>query len=147
MRVLAALAAVAVAVLALPGPAMAATPKGKKIVLGDSQFGRILFDTRGQAIYMFNREETRRAECYGECARVWPPVYTKARPRAGRGVDPDLLGTTKRRDGRRQVTYRGHPLYFYLHEDPGEVLCHDVREFSGLWLALRASGKPVPSER
>jgi predicted lipoprotein with Yx(FWY)xxD motif len=131
-----------------PGGAGAArTPKGTEIRLRGSQFGKILFDSRRRAIYVFDKEKTERARCYGECARAWPPVYTRGRPRAGRGVDADLLGTTKRRDGRRQVTYHGHPLYFYAHEDPGEVLCHDVDEFGGLWLVVKANGDPVPSSR
>ena len=125
----------------------ASTPTGTKVVLRDSDFGKILFNSKRQAIYLFDKEETKKAECYGECAKVWPPVYTKARPRAGKGVDPKLLGTTKRRGGRRQVTYRGHPLYYYAHEGPGQVFCHDVFEFGGLWLAVRGNGKPVPSSR
>ena len=71
-----------------------------------------------------------------------PPFYAKRRPRAGRGVDAGLLGTLTRRDGRRQVTYRGHALYFYVHDPRGEVLCNDVFEFGGTWFALDARGKP-----
>jgi predicted lipoprotein with Yx(FWY)xxD motif len=128
--------------------AMAASkPKGTKIVLRGSDFGKILFNSKKQAIYLFDREKTKKAECYGDCARAWPPVYTKAKPRAGNGIDAGLLGTTKRTDGRKQVTYRGHPLYHYAHEGPDQVFCHDVREFGGLWLAVKANGKPAPSRR
>ena len=120
-------------------------PKGTKIQLKGSQFGKILYDApRGQAIYLFDKETTRKPRCYGDCAKAWPPVYTKDAPRAGRGIDAKLLGTTKRSDGRRQVTYGGHPLYFYAHEGPGQVLCHDVEEFGGTWLVVRASGDAVP---
>ena len=126
---------------------MASKPKGTKITLRDSQFGRILFNSKKQAIYLFDKEKTKKAECYGDCARAWPPVYTKAKPRAAKGVEADLLGTTKRTDGRRQVTYRGNPLYYYAHEGPEQVLCHDVDEFGGLWLVVKANGKPVPSRR
>jgi predicted lipoprotein with Yx(FWY)xxD motif len=135
MKRLAAVAAAAAALgagLVGPDAAMAGEPKGKKIAVAGSQYGKILFDTRGQAIYLFDRERTSKPRCYGACAKAWPPVYTKAKPRAGRGIDPKLLGTSKRKDGRRQVTYDGHPLYFYAHEGPDEVLCHDVQEFGGL---------------
>jgi predicted lipoprotein with Yx(FWY)xxD motif len=120
----------------------AARRRGTKITLGDSQFGRVLFDGRQQAVYIFDRERSSRPRCYGDCAVAWPPVLTRGEPVAGRGVRRSLLGTVRRRDGKRQVTYNGHPLYYY-EEPPGIVTCHNVREFGGLWLAVRASGNRV----
>jgi predicted lipoprotein with Yx(FWY)xxD motif len=116
--------------------------RGTKIALGGSQFGRVLFDGREQAVYIFDRERSSRPRCYGDCAVAWPPVLTRGEPVAGRGVRPSLLGTVRRRDGKRQVTYNGHPLYYY-EEPPGIVTCHNVREFGGLWLAVRANGNRV----
>jgi predicted lipoprotein with Yx(FWY)xxD motif len=121
-----------------------AAEKGTTIKLAGSQFGRILFDGRGQAIYLFDKEKSHRPDCYDECAAAWPPVLTDGEPQAASGVDQALLGTTKRRDGRAQVTYDGHPLYFYAHEGRNEVKCHNVNEFGGLWLVLNAKGD-VPS--
>ena len=72
---------------------------------------------------------------------AWPPFFAKARPRAGRGVKPGLLGTI-RRGSRRQVTYRGQPLYFYEHDPRGQVLCNNVVEFGGTWFAVTAAGHP-----
>jgi predicted lipoprotein with Yx(FWY)xxD motif len=118
--------------------------KGRKIrVVDDSQFGRILANGRGQAVYYFDRESTERSECYGACARAWPPVLTKGKPRAGDGARSGLLGRTERRNGKSQVTYDGHPLYYYVDDSPGRVLCHDVEEFGGLWLVVRPDGTPV----
>jgi predicted lipoprotein with Yx(FWY)xxD motif len=130
-----------------PEPAAPAVKRGTKIVLGDSQFGKILFDSKRQAIYLFDRETTKRARCYGECAQAWPPVYAKGEPRLGPGLKRSLLGTTKRRDGRRQITYGGQPLYYYAHEGAGQVLCHDIFEYGGLWLVVKRNGDPVPSSR
>ena len=129
-----------------PEPQPVATPAkaGTKVVLRDSDYGQILFNADRQAIYLFDKEETSKAECYGECASAWPPVYANGKPRLGRGLNPNLLDTTKRRNGRKQLTYGGHPLYYYAHEGPGQVLCHDIEEFGGLWLVVRKSGKPVP---
>ena len=138
---------IAVALAVAGATATASAEAGTKVVLGDSQFGKILFDSRRQAIYMFDRETTRKPRCYGECARAWPPVYANGRPRVGTGLKRSLLGTVKRRGGRKQVTYGGHPLYFYAHEDPGQVLCHDIEEFGGLWLVVKRTGRPVPSSR
>jgi predicted lipoprotein with Yx(FWY)xxD motif len=113
--------------------------------LRGSDYGRVLFDDKGGALYLFTKEETDASRCYGECAKAWPPFYARGKLQAGRGVDRDLLGKTERRDGRKQVTYAGHPLYFYVHDPRNEVLCHDVFEFGGDWLAVQASGEPAPS--
>jgi predicted lipoprotein with Yx(FWY)xxD motif len=121
-----------------------AAKPGTKVVLGQSQFGRILFNAGSQAIYMFDIETSKKPQCYGACAKAWPPVYAKGKPRLGPGLKRSLLGTTRRSDGRGQITYGGHPLYYYAHEGPDQVLCHNVVEFGGTWLALRRSGKPVP---
>jgi predicted lipoprotein with Yx(FWY)xxD motif len=121
----------------------AAKTTGRTVKVVRSQFGSILGDGRGQAFYLFDKEKTRKSECYRACARAWPPVLTKGRPKAGKGARKSLIGTTRRRDGSLQVTYRGRPLYYYVHDAPGRVLCHNVDEFGGLWLVLRASGKAV----
>jgi predicted lipoprotein with Yx(FWY)xxD motif len=118
--------------------------EGTKLIVDDSDFGTMLFDARKQAIYVFERDGIGRTACYGECAKAWPPVYTVGDPVAGPGVRPGLLGTLKRRDGSRQVTYAGKPLYFYAHEGPGQVLCHNVNLNGGYWWVLAPSGERRP---
>ena len=121
-----------------------AKPKrGTRIKSGGSDFGTMLYDRKDQAIYVFDKETGEKSKCYGACAKAWPPVLTKGRPTAGRKVDTDLLGTTKRRNGTRQVTYGGHPLYYYAHEGRGQVLCHNVFGFGGLWKVVGPSGDPL----
>jgi predicted lipoprotein with Yx(FWY)xxD motif len=120
----------------------AAARRGPRVTLRDSQFGPVLFDGRNRALYLFTRDPRRKSRCYGACAEAWPPFYARGRPRAGRGVDRDLLGTITRRDGRRQVTYKGQALYFYVADPVGQVLCNDVAEFGGTWFALDAKGNP-----
>ncbi len=117
---------------------------GTLIVAGDSQFGRMLFDARKRAIYIFERDSDRQTVCYGECAEAWPPVYTTGEPVAGSGVRSSLLGTIERRDARTQVTYAGKPLYYYAHEGPGEVRCHNVDLNGGLWWVVGPDGKRRP---
>jgi predicted lipoprotein with Yx(FWY)xxD motif len=117
--------------------------RGTRIRAIDSQFGTIVGDGRGQAVYLFDKEQSSKSECYGDCAQAWPPVLTKGRPVAGKGARERLLGTTRRRKGKRQVTYDGRPLYFYVDDAPGRVLCHNVSEFGGLWLVVRPDGTPV----
>ena len=110
------------------------------ITADDSEYGTMLFDERGQAIYLFDKETAGRPDCSGECAVAWPPVLTTGIPQAAGAVRADLLGTVVRDDGSMQVTYAGHPLYYYAHEEPGQVLCHDVVEFGGRWLVVTPEG-------
>jgi predicted lipoprotein with Yx(FWY)xxD motif len=125
-----------------PEDAMAAK-RGVTVKVVDSQFGRVIADRRGEAFYLFDKEKGKRSQCYGECAVAWPPVLTKGKPRAGTGADADLLGTTKRRNGKLQATYKGHPLYYYKDDEPGRILCHNVDEFGGLWLVVNPRGEAV----
>ena len=116
-------------------------PRGPLVKLRDSQFGPVLFSGSDRALYLFTRDRKRVSRCFGECAVAWPPFFAKARPRAGAGVKRSLLGTIRRGD-RRQVTYAGQPLYFYVDDPKGQVLCNDIVEFGGTWFALTAEGKP-----
>ncbi|HEU4979845.1 MAG TPA: hypothetical protein VFT14_01425 [Solirubrobacterales bacterium] len=117
--------------------------KGTTIKLSDSDYGQILFDGDDQAIYLFDKETGPTSECYGACAEAWPPVLTEGAPQAGGGVRGSLLGSTQRDDGTTQVTYNGHPLYYYVDDPPGEVLCQNIEEFGGLWLVVMPNGEPV----
>jgi predicted lipoprotein with Yx(FWY)xxD motif len=119
-----------------------AKPDGSLVEVGDSEFGEILVDDEGRTLYAFDKEKTDRSECFGACAEAWPPFYTKGEPRAGEGVDQDLLGATDH-EGRDLVTYDGHPLYYYVDEGPNEVLCQGVDEFGGLWLVVSPNGDPI----
>ena len=121
----------------------AADRRGRTIKVVRSQFGRILADGRGQAVYVFDKETSSKPECHGACAKAWPPVLTRGRPVAGKGVRAERLGTTRRRSGKRQLTMGGQPLYYYVDDAPGRVLCHNVEEFGGLWLVVRPDGTPV----
>ncbi len=113
---------------------------GTVITTGDSAFGTMLFDEAGQAIYIWEVEESSTAECYGDCAEAWPPVLTNGNPTATGEVNNGLLGTTERTDGTTQVTYNGHPLYYYAHEDAGEVKCHNISTHGGLWWVIQPNG-------
>ena len=119
-------------------------PTGTLVRTDSSDYGTMLFDESGQAIYLFDRETSDRPRCYGPCAAAWPPVLTKGQPQAGRQARSGLLATTERRDGTVQVTYAGHPLYYYAHEGKNEVLCHNVEEFGGTWLVVRPNGAAAP---
>jgi predicted lipoprotein with Yx(FWY)xxD motif len=141
-------AALAVAVAFASAPA-AASPSAEEataatLTVRGSNWGPILFDTRGRALYAFTRDPRGRSACSGACAAAWPPYLLRGRMRAGAGVRSALLGTTRRRDGSRQVTYAGRPLYYYVGDRrPGEVRCQNVFGFGGLWLVMRPNGRVV----
>ena len=113
---------------------------GTVITTGDSQFGPMLFNEKKQAIYIWELEESDKAECYGNCVEAWSSVLTDGQPQATGDVNGSLLGTTKRTDGTTQVTYNGHPLYYYAHEAPGEVKCHNISTHGGLWWVIQPNG-------
>jgi predicted lipoprotein with Yx(FWY)xxD motif len=115
-----------------------------RITAQDSPFGRVLFDANGQVVYVFEIDRRDRSNCTSsECVKAWPPVLTRGEPTAGDGVDAGLLGTIRRSDGKLQVTYNGRPLYFYEHEGPGEIKCHDVNLHGGLWWVVTPEGEPA----
>jgi predicted lipoprotein with Yx(FWY)xxD motif len=135
-------------------PAVAQRPEGEEglrvpaqraqIVADESDFGPVLFDANGQVIYVFEIDGPDQSNCTSEeCVKAWPPVLTEKEPTAGAGVDAGLLGTIRRDDGTLQVTYDERPLYFYEHEGPGEIKCHNVDLHGGLWWVVTPGGDPV----
>ena len=124
--------------------AESAATKRPRLAITDGDFGKHLANGKGRALYVFTSDSGTTSNCYGDCARAWPPYIVNARPRAVEGARQGLVGVTRRIDGRLQATYAGHPVYFYIHDNSaGEVLCQAVSEFGGLWYILRASGKVV----
>jgi predicted lipoprotein with Yx(FWY)xxD motif len=109
-----------------------------------TRYGPILFDGRDRVLYAFDRDKRGgKSTCYGGCAAAWPVYFAKGKVAAMRGVKQSLIGTVLRRDGRRQVTYNGWPLYYYAHEGPREVKCQNVDNYGGLWLVVKPNGRLV----
>jgi predicted lipoprotein with Yx(FWY)xxD motif len=109
-----------------------------------TRYGPILFDAGDRVLYAFTRDKRGgKSTCYGGCAAAWPVYFTKSTVTAMRGVKQSLIGSVRRRDGRRQVTYNGWPLYYYAHEGPREVKCQNVDNYGGLWLVVKPNGRLV----
>ena len=137
------LAATLAAVLVAPAAAEAATATVK---VHESRYGRLLVDGQGRTLYLFTRDRGSRSRCYAACAQAWPPFLAgaDAAPQAAGGADAAKLGTAARRGGTTQVTYAGHPLYYYVNDrKPGQILCQDVLEFGGTWLVVSPSGRAI----
>ena len=132
------------ALTAQHGQPIAQTSRHSELTLIVSRFGRMLADGKGNALYVFTRDKSDSSRCKGACARAWPPLKTRRKPTAGSGVRKKLLGITRRRNGSKQVTYKGKPLYYYSNEGaPGSVGCQNVLSFGGRWFVANKKGKAI----
>jgi predicted lipoprotein with Yx(FWY)xxD motif len=127
------------------GQAAGDTHASSTLTVRNTRYGRILFDGGGRALYAFTRDRRGgRSRCYAACAKKWPVYFAKGRPLAGAGARQSLVGTGLRRDGRRQISYNGRPLYYYVGDkSPGQILCQKVNEFGGTWLVVHPNGQLV----
>jgi predicted lipoprotein with Yx(FWY)xxD motif len=137
----AALVATVTAALALAG---AAKTGAVRVDVAKTRLGRILVDSKGITLYDFPPDRGTTSVCYGACAALWPPLITKGKPIAGTGVRASLLGTTRRKDGKLEVTYDGHPLYYFVSDrKPGQTTGQGVNQFGGPWWVLSPAGKEI----
>jgi predicted lipoprotein with Yx(FWY)xxD motif len=137
----------AFALIASTAAAVAAGGAGKagaKVEIGKTPLGRILVDSKGIALYDFPPDKGTRSVCYGACAALWPPLITNGKPVAGPGVKASLLGTTKRSDGKFEVTYNSHPLYYFVSDrKPGQTTGQGLNQFGGPWWVISPTGKEL----
>ena len=142
----AALAAVAAwAVLLLhPMGSDASSSSGPSISTASTSLGRIVVNSGGRTLYMFGKDKRDKSACAGMCAKFWPPLIAAGKPRATGGARASLLGTTKRADGRMQVTYNRHPLYTFVKDTKkGQTHGEGLTAFGGQWNAVSPSGTKV----
>jgi predicted lipoprotein with Yx(FWY)xxD motif len=119
----------------------AAAGAGALVEVARTSAGSVLVDARGRALYLYTPDRRGKSACYGTCAKFWPPLTTAAAPRAGRGAKSGLLGVAVRKDGRRQVTYAGHPLYRFAEDrKPGQI---NGQGFQGIWWLVSPAGRKV----
>jgi predicted lipoprotein with Yx(FWY)xxD motif len=127
-----------------------ASPAGSMATISvadNPKLGKILVDGSGKTLYLFEADKSTASTCYGDCASYWPPVLTAGAPHAGTGVNTSLLGTTQRKDGTKQVTYAGHPLYFVVTDHKaGDTTGQGVNNFGALWWVLSPSGAAVTTK-
>jgi predicted lipoprotein with Yx(FWY)xxD motif len=136
------LVALCVAVTAVVASAQAASQAGVRLTVRSSEYGKTLFGPTGKVLYVFGADRGSSSRCYGECSKAWPPLFTSAAPLAGAGVRANLLGMTKRKNGKLQVTYNGHPLYYYEADKVGKIMCQHANMHGGLWLIIKPNGQP-----
>jgi len=146
----AALATVAALAVPLLGPAAsdAAPAKAPVVSTETSSLGRILVGPQGRTLYLFEKDKNGKSACTGMCATFWPPLIASGKPVAGAGAKSSLLGTTKRADGRRQVTYNRHPLYTFAKDTKkGQTNGEEVDAFGAEWYVTSPAGAKVEKEK
>lgn len=108
----------------------------------DDALGEFLVDNDGLTLYLFTQDTGTESTCYDQCATAWPPLLTETEDvTAGEGLDAALIGTTERTDGTMQVTYNGHPLYYYAQDTaPGDTTGQGVQD---IWWVVNPAGEGV----
>jgi predicted lipoprotein with Yx(FWY)xxD motif len=135
-----------------PSPSLAASPSPSASaetikVATDAKLGQILVDEEGKTLYLFVADKGTASTCYTSCATIWPPVLTNGAPQAEGGAKASLLGTTTRTDGKVEVTYAGHPLYYFIQDKKaGDTTGQGVNGFGALWWVLSPSGAAITTK-
>jgi len=128
-------------------PSTTASPQaaGAAIAVGSSRLGSILVDSSGRTLYLFVADSGTASTCNSaSCVQNWPPFLTNGTPQALSGVNASLLGTTTRGDGTIEVTYAGHPLYYFIADrKPGDVTGQNIDAFGGPWYVVSPSGMQI----
>ena len=119
---------------------------GVSIGTAKGSAGTYLTGASGRALYLWTKDSGGQSSCSGACAGVWPPVIASTAPTAASGVNASDLGTITRSDGTKQVTYKGHPLYYYV-ADPhaGTTSGQGSNSFGAKWWLVAPSGTAITS--
>ena len=122
---------------------MGMTPEHTEVMaMSSPHYGSVLYDKDHFVLYVFSADHGSTSTCYGACSSAhggWPPLLTKGAPRVA-GLNPSMIGTTKRHDGSLQVTYAGHPLYYWSGDTAHTILCQHVKLHGGDWYVVDPSG-------
>jgi len=130
--------------LAASTVARSATRTATTISLRKTGLGSVLVNAKGHTIYLFAKDKHGKSACTGSCSKFWPPVLSQGKPSVGAGLKASLVGTTKRSNGTRQVTYNRHPLYTYaLDKRAGQTKGEGNSLFGAKWWAVSAKGTAV----
>src|SRR5258705_7061212 len=123
-----------------------ASTRMSTIALKSTTVGKVLVGANGRTLYLFTADKGAKSVCYGQCAAYWPPLVA-GNPTAGAGLDASMLGKTKRKDGKLQVTYNGHPLYYFLPDKKaGDIKGQGYVHFGGTWWTVSAAGSKITTK-
>ena len=122
----------------------AAAASGVAIETAKGSAGTYLAGPNGHALYLWVADSGGKSACSATCAKAWPPLVTRGNPTAGSGVDASDLGTTMRSDGSEQVTYKGHPLYYFVADTSADSTKGQGSDgFGAKWWLIAPSGTAI----
>jgi predicted lipoprotein with Yx(FWY)xxD motif len=141
--------AAVLAVIVATGGSMKAQPSvasNSAVSLKQSSLGKTLVDANGRTLYLFQGDRPNVSTLSAAGAAVWPPFTSNTKPLATGGALVGQIGTIAGTNGSMQVTYNGHPLYYYVGDhNPGQTLGQGLNQFGGLWYVLSAGGSAITS--
>ena len=128
-------------------PSSPSAPSAATVTSLTTDLGPTLVDGTGHTLYLFASDTPTMSTCYSSCASVWPPASAASTPHATGGARVDLLGTLRRTDGTRQLTYKGHPLYYFAGDaKPGDTTGQGLDQFGARWYALTPGGVTIDTD-
>jgi len=111
------------------------------ISVARTSLGPTLVGPGGRTLYLFEADRPHVSRLSAAGRAVWPPVTTAGTPQALNGAAAGEIG---RIASTGQVTYNGHPLYYYVGDQkPGQTTGQGLNEFGALWYVLSARGNAV----
>jgi predicted lipoprotein with Yx(FWY)xxD motif len=127
-----------------PSAAASGSASSTVITTKTSSGGSFLTNSAGRAVYLFLADSSGKSACSGACAAAWPPVVATGQPTATGGAQSSNLGTITRSDGTKQVTYDGHPLYYFVGDTgPGTDKGQGLDNFGAKWWLVAPSGSSI----
>jgi predicted lipoprotein with Yx(FWY)xxD motif len=124
--------------------ATAAGPASQSVTTHTGKVGTYLTDGAGRSLYQFSADKGTTSTCTGGCAKEWMPFTASGKPAAAGGVNAAKIGTTVRDGGQRQVTYAGHPLYYFAGDSTaGQTSGQGLDDFGGVWSVVTPAGTAV----
>jgi len=126
----------------------APTGQGLTVQTKQDKLGTILAaGPKKMTVYLFEADKGASSTCSGACAKVWPPVLAKGVAGVGGGAVSSDVASVTRSDGGEQVTYKGHPLYYYAKDgDAGDAYGQGLTQFGAAWYVLKPSGAKIDSD-
>jgi predicted lipoprotein with Yx(FWY)xxD motif len=129
---------------AAPAPPKTTSGSPATVGVASTGLGKILVNSKGRTLYLFQKDSGTTSSCFGACATAWPPLRATGKLNVGSGLSAAKFGTTPRSDGRPQITYNGHPLYLFVKDQKaGDTTGQGVNAFGGGWFGLSAAGTQV----
>ncbi len=122
-----------------------APPGAATLATRATALGAVLTDAQGRTLYLFEKDQKDESYCKDACAAIWPPMPASGQPTVTGNADAKELGSIKREDGTTQLSYGGHPLYYYVADNsrPGSLTGQDAQQFGAGWYVLSPKGDKI----